>query len=96
MEATKRLARLKARSMLREMREEHRARELARRKHHQRRLALGDAVLEAGLDDWQPNEILGLLLHGIDDVGQSPTARMSLRKRGEARRGFPGGEEPPA
>lgn len=84
MAATQRLARAKARAMLQEMRDEHRARELQRRKLLQQRLALGDVVFKVGLEGWQPTEIMGLLLHALDDVGQSPTARLGLRKKGEA------------
>lgn len=84
MNTAKRLAQLKARAMLREMREEHRTRERERRQLFQRRLAMGDAVLQAGVGDWQPTEVVGLLLHALEDVGQSPIARIGLRKRGEA------------
>jgi hypothetical protein len=84
--ATQRLARVKARALLKQMREEHRARELERRMLHQRRLALADAVLASPVADWHPSEVLGLLLHGVNDVGLSPEVRTNLRKQGDSAR----------
>ena len=80
-----RLARLKARQLLRESQALHRARQVARQAQRRRETDLGLVVNLAGLRDWQPQEILGLLLHALDDTGASPTMRLGLRKRGESR-----------
>jgi hypothetical protein len=93
--ATQRLARVKAKALLKQMRDEHRTRELERRKLHQRRLALADAVLASPVADWHPSEVLGLLLHGASDVGETPQARASLRKQGDLARFGRVEEKPP-
>lgn len=96
MAATQKLARVEARAMLKQMRDEHRNRELERRRFHQRRLALADAVLASPVADWHPSEVLGLLLHGLSDVGEASPARAALRKQGDLARFGRVEEGPPA
>lgn len=80
----KRTAQLQARQALREMRLATVARARARKHAARRKYELGEAVLLAGLVDWQAAELVGLLLDGKERFGASPTMRMGLRKRGEA------------
>lgn len=96
MAATQRLARAEARVQLKRMRDEHRTRELERRRFHQRRLALADAVLASPVADWHPSEVLGLLLHGLSEVGGTSLARVALRKQGDLARFGRVEEEPSA
>ena len=56
--ASKRLAQAKARRMLQAMRRAHRAREKARRADFNRRLRLGQLVIDAGAGDWSDADIL--------------------------------------
>jgi len=81
--ATERLAKLKARQLLREMRTEHQAKRLARRTDLRRRLDLGGAVLTAGCGDFVMVEVIGLLLDAKERIGNSPTMRLAARKRGQ-------------
>jgi len=81
--ATQRLAMLKARQLLREMRAERRTREAARRQTHQRRMALGYAAFMAGVEDYTTEEVVGMLLDAKERLGHSPTQRLAMRKRGE-------------
>ena len=81
---TEHLAQGHARRLLREMRREARAKTRARRQETRRRQMLGQAVLAAGLVDWESAEILGLLLTGRDRAASSPDVRATLRARGEA------------
>lgn len=81
-----RLAKLNAMVMIKEKKEVDRVRQRERKLRVKRRAVYGDAVLDAGLDHWEQDEIVGLLLHALDDIGTSPTARLALRKRGEAKR----------
>jgi hypothetical protein len=80
--AGQRLAQLQARDALRRMRLATQARARARRQEARRKYELGEAVLLAGLVDWQAAELVGLLLDGKDRFGTSPTMRLALRKRG--------------
>ena len=82
--ATKRVAQLQARRALREMRRATVARARARKLDARRKYQLGESGLLAGLADWQPAELVGLMLDGKERFGASPTMRMGLRKRGEA------------
>lgn len=81
--ATKRLAALKARQLMREIREANSARQRARRQEMRRRLELGGAVLAAGCGEFTVVEVIGLLLDSRDRVEASPTMRLALRKRGQ-------------
>jgi len=79
-----RAARSMLRKELRDMRVATQARARARRLETRRKFELGEAVLIAGLVDWQAAEITGLLLDGKDRYGSSPTMRLGLSKRGAA------------
>jgi|GEM_PF-4292602 hypothetical protein len=81
--ATQRLAVLKARQLLREMKAQKRTREVARRQTLQRRMELGHATSMAGVDDYSADEVVGMLLDAKERMGHSPTQRLALRKRGE-------------
>lgn len=81
--ATERLAVLKARQLLREMREHKKAREAAQRAAVQRRMELGHATFLAGMEDYSSEEVVGLLLDAKERLGHSPTQRLALKKRGE-------------
>lgn len=48
-------------------------------------MVLGDAVIEAGLEAWQPR---GLSLHALDDIGDSTTICLGVREQATARRGL--------
>lgn len=79
---TTRVAQARSRRMLWEMRQQTAARERARRLDTRRRFALGTAVVQAGFGDWEPAEIVGVLLDGHERMNASPTVRMGLKKRG--------------
>jgi hypothetical protein len=81
--ATNRLATLKARQLLREMRERKRALEAAERRAQRRRLELGHAAAMADIDDYSPEEVVGMLLDAKERLGHSPTQRLAMRKKGE-------------
>jgi len=81
--ATDRLGQLKARQLLKDMREATRARAQLRRTEMRRRMEFGGAVISAGFERWEPTEVLGVLLDAHDRVASSPTMRLGLRKRGE-------------
>jgi hypothetical protein len=81
--ATNRLATLKARQLLREMREQKRTRQAAERRAQRRRLELGHAASMAGVDDYSPEEVVGMLLDAKERLGHSPTQRLAMRKKGE-------------
>jgi hypothetical protein len=81
--ATNRLATLKARQLLREMREQKRAREAAQRREMKRRAELGHAAAMAGVEDYSAEEVVGMLLDAKERLGHSPTQRLATRKRGE-------------
>ena len=82
--AGQRLAQLQARLALRDMRRAAKTRASVRRQTARRKYELGEAVLIAGLVDWQAAELVGLLLDGKDRFGSSPTMRLGLGKRGVA------------
>lgn len=82
--ATQRLGQLKARQLLREMRDAARVKARTRREDVRRRLELAGAVLTAGCGDCEMPELVGLMLDGRERIEASPTIRMGLRKRGEA------------
>jgi hypothetical protein len=81
--ATNRLATLKARQLLREMREQKRARQAADRRELKRKTELGHAAAMAGVEDYSAEEVVGMLLDAKDRIGRSPTQRLALKRRGE-------------
>jgi hypothetical protein len=81
--ATNRLAVVKARQLLREMREQKRVRKLEERRAEKRKMALGHATFLAGVDDFSPEEVVGMLLDAKERLGHSPTQRLAMRKRGD-------------
>lgn len=82
--ARQKLSRLKAQLRLRNARSNAKMKTLQRRAEYRRRLNLGGAVLAAGVGDWEADELLGLLLDGRDRALGSKTARLAMRKRGQA------------
>jgi Conjugal transfer protein TraD len=80
--ATQRLAALKAQQLMREMREQHRARQRARRLQERRRLELGAAVAVSGVDHLSFEELVGMLLDAKERLGSSPTMMLGMRKKG--------------
>ena len=80
--ATQRLAQLRARQLLRQLRAASQAKAKARQADFRRRIQFGGAVIAAGLGNWEVSEIVGVLLDGRERCGSSPTLRMSMRKRG--------------
>lgn len=81
--ATDKLAKMKARQLLKEMRDEHVERTRARHEYFQQRIALGDVIVQCGLGNWTPQELRGMVLHVLDESGSSPTVRLGFRKRAE-------------
>lgn len=81
--ATQRLAMLKARQLLRELRAQKRNRAAEQRRSLQRRMELGHAVLLADVDGYSSEEIVGMLLDAKERLGHSPTQRLAMKKRGE-------------
>lgn len=81
--ATRDISQVRAKELAREMREKAERQERARKEAFRRRLAMGEIVSRAGLDDWSAAEVLGLLLDGKDRVGESATMRLGMRQRGE-------------
>lgn len=88
--ATRRLAQLTARQLLRERRAALRTQAADRRSELQRRMKWGAAVIQAGMDDWEVAEVVGLLVEGKARLGTSTTQRLGLRKQGEAFLGING------
>lgn len=82
LKATQRVAQLRARQLLGEMRTAARAKAELRRLEARRRFELGGAVLAAG-GDWTAAEVVGIMLEARERVGHSPTMRMGLGRRGE-------------
>lgn len=80
----RRLGQRNAREKAREMRDAAAERARLRKENLKMRVELGALVVEAGLSDWARDELLGLFLDGRDRATQSPTARLAMRKRGEA------------
>lgn len=79
---TNRLAQARTKKMLWETRQQTEARERARRLDTRRRFALGTAVVQAGFGDWEPADVVGVLLDGHERMNASPTVRLGLKKRG--------------
>lgn len=80
---TMRLAQMQAKSALRAMKSAVRARTRQKREHAHRRNCLGEAVMQAGLGEWKPAEVLGLLLAGRDHFGVTETARALFAQRAQ-------------
>ncbi|GMV29154.1 MAG: hypothetical protein AMXMBFR59_12790 [Rhodanobacteraceae bacterium] len=81
--ATREVSQAQAKELLQEMRAKAKLKEAARKNEFRRRLAMGEVVSHAGLDDWSTAEVLGLLLEGKERVGASPTMRLGMKQRGE-------------
>ncbi|QOD91998.1 conjugal transfer protein TraD [Lysobacter sp. CW239] len=60
--ATEKLARLKARELLAEQREAAKARDKARREDAHRKIELGGLLIASGVGDYNPAEIIGVML----------------------------------
>lgn len=87
--ATQRLARLRARELLKEKRHSMRNQNAMRKAALRRRIELGAMVESANLSDWDPAAVLGLLLDGRERHAHSPTLRLAMKHRGEAHRRGP-------
>ncbi len=81
--ATRRLSQVVASQLLRDRVAALKARKAERAALFRRKMAMGDAVMAAGLTEWEPAEIVGALLDAKDRIGTSPTQRMGLRQRGQ-------------
>lgn len=77
------IGQLKARQLLREMREREDALQKARKAEKRRQFEMGVLVVRCGLKDWDTAELAGLLVDGKTRAEQSPTMRLSFRKHGE-------------
>ncbi len=89
-----RLAQLKAQQRLSEQAERARTHRMEKRERAKslaallrsadahRKIALGGVVIAAGADDMDPAELCGVLLDGLSRMNQSPTVRLTLKKRG--------------
>ncbi|WP_207215847.1 conjugal transfer protein TraD [Pseudolysobacter antarcticus] len=82
--AAQRLGQLKARQMLREMRDAAQVKARTRRADVRRRLELGGAVIIADCADLTMSELIGILVDGKDRIQGSATMRLALGKRGDA------------
>ena len=69
MDMTERLAVMKARQFLCEMRQKNRERLEAQRRDFRRKLELGNAVILARCEGLDPDEVIGLLLDAMDRMG---------------------------
>lgn len=88
--AEARVAQLRAQVALREMRKASVAQAKARRLHAKRRQELGEAVAEAGLENWSKAELTGLLLRAKDEFGGSDLTRKMLGAHATFVAGGPG------
>ena len=57
-------------------------READRRADAHRKIELGGLVIAAGVDGWDPAEIVGALLVVSEQLAQQPERRAHLRKKG--------------
>lgn len=87
--AVQRLTQLKARQLMIEQQEKLQLKEQELRALVRRRYDFGEAVIAAGLSDWNPFEVVGALLEVRDRIGLSKTQRMAAQKRGEQHLGRP-------
>ncbi|MDC8010954.1 conjugal transfer protein TraD [Tahibacter soli] len=81
--AARDLGQLEARRLFKDLTRGARAKTKARRLELRRRFELGGAVVAAGCGDWLVPEIVGLLLDGVERIGDSPTQRLGMKQRGE-------------
>ena len=81
--ATRRLSQAVASQLLRDRVAALKAKKAERQALFRRKLMMGDAVLIAGLADWEPAEIIGVLLDARERIGDSPTQRLGMRQRGQ-------------
>jgi hypothetical protein len=81
--ATQRVAQLRARKLLHQMRCTVREKNRNRRNLLRRRLMLGDTVISTGLGDIEKSDLIGLLIDARVRYIESPTLRMTVRKRGQ-------------
>lgn len=79
--ATERLAALKAKELLRQLRAQQRAASLARKDGSKQRQAFGAAVMDAGFGQWHELEVLGLLLDAKERLPGTPETLATLRQR---------------
>lgn len=80
--ATQRVAQLRARQLLKELRAQNRRAVNDRQTALRQKLAMGASVLSAGCGDLTAAELVGMLRHGRERMDASPTARAVLEKRG--------------
>jgi len=76
------LTKLTERQKLADRRAAEKAKADARRADAHRKIELGGLVIAAGLAEWDPAELVGLLLKGAEKVAQAPEARSLLRRCG--------------
>jgi len=76
-----RLARKRASQLTQRMRNTHDERLRARRDRFRKRTLFGRVLIQEGLVDWTPDEVRGMVLHVLDEMGASPTVRLGFRKR---------------
>ena len=80
--ATQRMAQLRARKLLREMRTVSRQKAKDRRDALRKRLAFGDIVVDMGLGELEAHQLTGLLLDARERFVESPATRIATGKRG--------------
>lgn len=76
------LGQLTEQQKLADRRAAQKAKDDARRADAHRKIELGGLVIAAGLAEWDPAELVGLLLKGAERVAQSPDARLILKRAG--------------
>lgn len=81
--ANRRISQLETRLLLLKRREALRQRIQARREERALRQELGRAVVLAGFGEWGSAEIIGVLLDGMERIGNSPTMKLGMKQRGE-------------
>lgn len=92
---TERLAKIKARQMLKENAEKTRARKAANKERGllsktareadaHRKILLGGLVIASGVDDWNEGEIVGALLLARERLAQDGALRVRLKDKGIA------------
>lgn len=78
------VGRTKARALLREMRDQAKAKEKARKEESRKCFELGMLVVSCGVSAWSSEEVAGMLLEGKRHAEESGTMRLAYRKRGES------------
>lgn len=76
------LGQLTEQQKLADQRAAQKAKDDARRADAHKKITLGGLVIAAGLDEWVPAELVGLLLKGAEKVAQKPDTRALLRRHG--------------